>query len=93
MAKMRAYKLAEELGSDRHEFVIRAAEAGIELATYKVPLHEVNRAVTDGEDEGFVASAHRASERGRRQARERAAGGEAFRDAYRSISQSAATDA
>ncbi len=31
-----------------------AAEQGIELDTYKVPLAEVNRAVTDGEDEGFV---------------------------------------
>jgi pyruvate/2-oxoglutarate dehydrogenase complex dihydrolipoamide dehydrogenase (E3) component len=31
-----------------------AAERGIELATFKVPLHEVNRAVTDGEDAGFV---------------------------------------
>jgi pyruvate/2-oxoglutarate dehydrogenase complex dihydrolipoamide dehydrogenase (E3) component len=31
-----------------------AAERGIELATYKIPLREVNRAVTDGEDAGFV---------------------------------------
>ncbi len=31
-----------------------AAERGIELDTYLVPLHEVNRAVTDGEEEGFV---------------------------------------
>ena len=31
-----------------------AAERGIELTTFKVPLREVNRAVTDGEDEGFV---------------------------------------
>jgi pyruvate/2-oxoglutarate dehydrogenase complex dihydrolipoamide dehydrogenase (E3) component len=33
----------------------RDAEAtGIAFDTYKVPLTEVNRAVTDGEDEGFV---------------------------------------
>jgi pyruvate/2-oxoglutarate dehydrogenase complex dihydrolipoamide dehydrogenase (E3) component len=31
-----------------------AAERGIELTTFKVPLREVNRAVTDGEDAGFV---------------------------------------
>jgi translation initiation factor IF-2 len=31
MAKIRAYKLAEELGIDRHDFVERAKEAGIEL--------------------------------------------------------------
>jgi len=31
-----------------------AAERGIELTTFKVPLCEVNRAVTDGEDAGFV---------------------------------------
>jgi len=28
--------------------------AGIEMDTFQVPLREVNRAVTDGEDEGFV---------------------------------------
>jgi pyruvate/2-oxoglutarate dehydrogenase complex dihydrolipoamide dehydrogenase (E3) component len=33
----------------------RDAQAeGIEIDTYQVPLREVNRAVTDGEDEGFV---------------------------------------
>jgi len=31
-----------------------AAAAGIDIDTYQVPLTEVNRAVTDGEDEGFV---------------------------------------
>ena len=31
-----------------------AAERGIEIDTFQVPLAEVNRAVTDGEDEGFV---------------------------------------
>jgi pyruvate/2-oxoglutarate dehydrogenase complex dihydrolipoamide dehydrogenase (E3) component len=31
-----------------------AAERGLAIDTYLVPLHEVNRAVTDGEDEGFV---------------------------------------
>jgi pyruvate/2-oxoglutarate dehydrogenase complex dihydrolipoamide dehydrogenase (E3) component len=31
-----------------------ASERGIELATFKVPLCEVNRAVTDGQDAGFV---------------------------------------
>jgi pyruvate/2-oxoglutarate dehydrogenase complex dihydrolipoamide dehydrogenase (E3) component len=31
-----------------------ARAAGIELDTYHVPLAQVNRAVTDGEDEGFV---------------------------------------
>jgi len=31
-----------------------AAERGIELTTFKVPLREVDRAVTDGEDAGFV---------------------------------------
>jgi pyruvate/2-oxoglutarate dehydrogenase complex dihydrolipoamide dehydrogenase (E3) component len=31
-----------------------ASERGIELTTFKVPLREVNRAVTDGEDAGFV---------------------------------------
>ncbi len=31
-----------------------AAERGIQIDTYQVPLEQVNRAVTDGEDEGFV---------------------------------------
>jgi len=31
-----------------------ARERGIELSTFEVPLREVNRAVTDGEDAGFV---------------------------------------
>ena len=31
-----------------------AAAAGIEVDTYHVPLSQVNRAVADGEDEGFV---------------------------------------
>ncbi len=31
-----------------------AATDGIEIDTYRVPLREVNRAVTDGEEEGFV---------------------------------------
>ncbi len=31
-----------------------ARNAGIEVDTYHVPLHEVNRAVADGEDDGFV---------------------------------------
>jgi pyruvate/2-oxoglutarate dehydrogenase complex dihydrolipoamide dehydrogenase (E3) component len=31
-----------------------AEAAGIEMDTFRVPLREVNRAVTDGEDEGFV---------------------------------------
>ena len=35
-------------------YASEAAERGIELATYSVPLGEVNRAVTDGEDTGFV---------------------------------------
>jgi pyruvate/2-oxoglutarate dehydrogenase complex dihydrolipoamide dehydrogenase (E3) component len=31
-----------------------AAARGIAIDTWRVPLHEVNRAVTDGEEEGFV---------------------------------------
>jgi pyruvate/2-oxoglutarate dehydrogenase complex dihydrolipoamide dehydrogenase (E3) component len=31
-----------------------AAARGIAVETFRVPLHEVNRAVTDGEEEGFV---------------------------------------
>jgi pyruvate/2-oxoglutarate dehydrogenase complex dihydrolipoamide dehydrogenase (E3) component len=31
-----------------------AREAGLEVDTFLVPLHEVNRAVADGEEEGFV---------------------------------------
>ncbi len=31
-----------------------AAEQGVNLATFEVPLSEVNRAVTDGQDDGFV---------------------------------------
>ena len=31
-----------------------AVAQNIEIDTYQVPLHEVNRAVTDGEEEGFV---------------------------------------
>ena len=31
-----------------------AVEQGIDLTTFKVPLREINRAVTDGEEEGFV---------------------------------------
>ncbi len=33
MAKIRAYKLAEELGIERAEFVEKAAAAGIELTS------------------------------------------------------------
>ena len=40
MAKIRAYKLAEELGIDRHDFVERAAEAGIELKSAMTSLEE-----------------------------------------------------
>ncbi|MFP6640603.1 MAG: translation initiation factor IF-2 N-terminal domain-containing protein, partial [Myxococcota bacterium] len=40
MAKIRAYKLAEELGIDRHEFVAKAAEAGIELKSAMAGLDE-----------------------------------------------------
>ena len=40
MAKLRAYKLAEELGIDRHEFVAKAAEAGIELKSAMSGLDE-----------------------------------------------------
>jgi translation initiation factor IF-2 len=40
MAKIRAYKLAEELGIDRHDFVERAAEAGIELKSAMASLDE-----------------------------------------------------
>ena len=35
-------------------YVQDAAAAGIEVDSYHVPLHDVNRAVADGEDEGFV---------------------------------------
>jgi pyruvate/2-oxoglutarate dehydrogenase complex dihydrolipoamide dehydrogenase (E3) component len=31
-----------------------ASERGIEIDSFEIPLREVNRAVTDGEDEGFV---------------------------------------
>jgi hypothetical protein len=40
MAKIRAYKLAEELGLDRTEFVERAAEAGVELRSAMASLDE-----------------------------------------------------
>ena len=40
MAKLRAYKLAEELGIDRHEFVSRAAEAGVEVRSAMSGLDE-----------------------------------------------------
>jgi pyruvate/2-oxoglutarate dehydrogenase complex dihydrolipoamide dehydrogenase (E3) component len=41
-----------------------AAARGVALETYRVPLHEVNRAVTDGEEEGFVKiHARRGSDR------------------------------
>ena len=40
MAKMRAYKLAEELGIDRHEFVEQAAQHGIELKSAMAALDE-----------------------------------------------------
>jgi translation initiation factor IF-2 len=40
MAKMRAYKLAEELGIDRAEFVERAAAAGVELKTAMASIDE-----------------------------------------------------
>ena len=41
MAKIRAYKLAEELGIDRNEFVERAAAAGIPLKSAMASLDEV----------------------------------------------------
>ena len=40
MAKIRAYKLAEELGIDRHDFVDRALEAGIEVKSAMASLDE-----------------------------------------------------
>jgi translation initiation factor IF-2 len=40
MAKIRAYKLAEELGIDRHDFVEKAAEAGVELKSAMTALDE-----------------------------------------------------
>jgi len=40
MAKIRAYKLAEELGIDRNEFVERAAEYGVELKSAMASLDE-----------------------------------------------------
>ncbi len=40
MAEIRAYKLAEELGMDRQEFVEKAAAAGIELRSAMAPLGE-----------------------------------------------------
>ncbi|MGI9590658.1 MAG: translation initiation factor IF-2 N-terminal domain-containing protein, partial [Myxococcota bacterium] len=40
MAKIRAYKLAEELGMDRQEFVEKAAAAGIELRSAMAPVDE-----------------------------------------------------
>ncbi|MDG2335657.1 MAG: translation initiation factor IF-2 [Myxococcota bacterium] len=44
MAKIRAYKLAEELGIDRHDFVDRAAEAGIVLKNSMASLDEEQEA-------------------------------------------------
>lgn len=35
-------------------YVREARERGIPVKTYTVPLHEVDRAITDGEEEGFV---------------------------------------
>jgi translation initiation factor IF-2 len=40
MAKIRAYKLAEELGIDRHDFVEKAAESGVELKSAMASLDE-----------------------------------------------------
>ena len=40
MAKIRAYKLAEELGIDRAEFVERAAAAGVPLKSAMASLDE-----------------------------------------------------
>ena len=40
MAKIRAYKLAEELGIDRHDFVDRASGAGIEIKSAMTSLDE-----------------------------------------------------
>jgi len=44
MAKIRAYKLAEELGIDRHDFVDRAADAGVVLKNSMASLDEVQEA-------------------------------------------------
>jgi len=40
MSKIRAYKLAEELGMDRQEFVEKAAAAGIELRSAMAPVDD-----------------------------------------------------
>jgi translation initiation factor IF-2 len=40
MAKIRAYKIAEELGIERNEFVEKAREAGIELRNAMAPVDE-----------------------------------------------------
>ena len=40
MAKIRAYKLAEEFGLEREEFLQKAAELGIELRTAMVSLED-----------------------------------------------------
>ena len=42
---------------DRARRPVRASEArerGIPVKTYTVPMHDVDRAITDGEDDGFV---------------------------------------
>ncbi|MBW2712402.1 MAG: translation initiation factor IF-2 N-terminal domain-containing protein, partial [Deltaproteobacteria bacterium] len=40
MAKVRAYKIAEELGIDRNEFVAKAKELGVELRSAMVSLED-----------------------------------------------------
>ena len=40
MSKIRAYKLAEELGIDRHDFVEKAAEVGVEVKSAMASLAE-----------------------------------------------------
>ncbi len=45
MANIRAYKLAEELGIDRHEFVLKAGEIGIELKNAMASLDDDQVAV------------------------------------------------
>ena len=40
MATIRAYKLAEELGIDRHEIVDKAAEVGVEIKSAMASLDD-----------------------------------------------------
>ncbi len=67
MAKVRAYKIAEELGMDRNEFVAKAHEFGVELRSAMASVEEADAELLRrklGKATGVVSESHRVETKG-----------------------------